>query len=78
MNNILAGRSNLVLAGGVDALSRAPLLFSRRDGAWLSNWYAAKTLGPARRAPRAASGLRYLAPVIGAHEGPDRSRWSAC
>ncbi len=28
VNNIRAGRSNLVLAGGVDALSRAPLLFS--------------------------------------------------
>jgi len=28
INNIRAGRSNLVLAGGVDALSRAPLLFS--------------------------------------------------
>jgi acetyl-CoA C-acetyltransferase len=30
INNILAGRSNLVLAGGVDALSRAPL--QRQDG----------------------------------------------
>src|ERR671930_2631992 len=28
INNILAGRSSLVLAGGVDALSRAPLLYS--------------------------------------------------
>ena len=28
INNIRAGRSDLVLAGGVDALSRAPLLFS--------------------------------------------------
>src|SRR6266478_5211436 len=28
INNIRAGRSKLVLAGGVDALSRAPLLFS--------------------------------------------------
>src|SRR5207244_10025103 len=27
INNILAGRSSLVLAGGVDALSRAPLLY---------------------------------------------------
>ncbi|HTL26320.1 MAG TPA: beta-ketoacyl synthase N-terminal-like domain-containing protein, partial [Burkholderiales bacterium] len=27
VNNILAGRSQLVLAGGVDALSRAPLLY---------------------------------------------------
>src|SRR3981081_2005986 len=40
--NIRAGRSNLVLAGGVDALSRAPLLFSDAMVVWLSNWYAAK------------------------------------
>src|ERR1700694_2716797 len=30
ISNILAGRSNLVLAGGVDALSRAPLLYGER------------------------------------------------
>ena len=36
INNILAGRSNLVLAGGVDALSRAPLLFSDAMVLWLS------------------------------------------
>jgi acetyl-CoA C-acetyltransferase len=34
--NILAGRSNLVLAGGVDALSRAPLLYNDR----MVNWFA--------------------------------------
>src|SRR5207342_2471293 len=45
INNILAGRSNLVLAGGVDALSRAPLLFSDAMTVWLANWYAAKSLG---------------------------------
>src|SRR4030067_2149528 len=32
INNILAGRSNLVLAGGVDALSRAPLLYADTMG----------------------------------------------
>ena len=32
INNMLAGRSELVLAGGVDALSRAPLL-QRKNGA---------------------------------------------
>jgi acetyl-CoA C-acetyltransferase len=31
--NIQLGRSELVLAGGVDALSRAPLLYNRHDGA---------------------------------------------
>src|SRR3954464_1892813 len=43
INNILAGRSHLVLAGGADALSRAPLLFSDAMVLWLSNFYAART-----------------------------------
>ena len=34
INNILAGRSNLVLAGGVDALSRAPLLYADAAVLW--------------------------------------------
>src|ERR1043166_2991049 len=44
ISNIRSGRSNLVLAGGVDALSRAPLLFSDAMVAWLANWYAAKSM----------------------------------
>src|SRR5438034_1794382 len=43
--NISGGRSDLVLAGGVDALSRAPLLFSDAMVLWLSSWYAAKSIG---------------------------------
>jgi acetyl-CoA C-acetyltransferase len=43
--NIQSGRSQLVLAGGVDALSRAPLLLSDAMVRWLSGWYAAKTFG---------------------------------
>src|SRR5215468_11460828 len=62
--NIRTGRSNLVLAGGTDALSRAPLLYSDAMVMWLSNWYAAKTLGQ-RAALAAKFKLGYLAPVIG-------------
>ena len=66
--NIRSGRSDLVLAGGTDALSRAPLLFSDAMVLWLSNWYAAKTMGQ-----RAALLTRfrpgYLAPVIGLMKG---------
>ncbi|HMA31959.1 MAG TPA: beta-ketoacyl synthase N-terminal-like domain-containing protein, partial [Casimicrobiaceae bacterium] len=63
MDSMRVGRSNLVLAGGVDALSRAPLLFSDAMVAWLANWYAAKTLG--RRAALIAKFRpHYLAPVI--------------
>src|SRR5205823_11125702 len=68
VNNIRAGRSNLILAGGVDALSRVPLLYSDAMVLWLANWYAAKTL-PQRVALAAKFKLGYLAPVIGIMKG---------
>src|SRR2546429_8498017 len=46
--NMLSGRSNLVLAGGVDALSRVPLLYSEAMVIWFSDFMAAKT--PLQRA----------------------------
>jgi acetyl-CoA C-acetyltransferase len=69
VNNILAGRSHLVLAGGVDALSRAPLLYNERMVGWFSDLAAAKTGGQ-----RAALFARMpfkalLAPVIGIMKG---------
>ena len=67
-NNIIAGRSGLVLAGGVDALSRAPLLVSDAMVLWLANWYATKTLGQ-KAAALATLRLGYLAPVIGIMKG---------
>ena len=66
--NIRTGRSSLVLAGGVDALSRAPLLFSDAMVAWLASWYAAKSLGQ-RAALLARFRPGYLAPVIGLMKG---------
>src|ERR687884_819662 len=45
ISNILAGRSRLVLAGGVDALSRAPLLYGDKMVLWFSDMAAAKTTG---------------------------------
>src|SRR5437762_9065139 len=48
MANMLSGRSTLVLAGGVDALSRVPLLYSEAMVVWFSNFMAAKT--PLQRA----------------------------
>src|SRR5262249_26765401 len=65
---IRAGRSNLVLAGGVDALSRAPLLYSDAMVSWLATWYAARTFGQ-RAALAARFKLSYLAPVIGLMKG---------
>lgn len=66
--NICGGRSQLVLAGGVDALSRAPLLFSEAMVRWLSGWYAAKTTGERFAALRRFR-LGHLAPVIGIMKG---------
>ncbi|MBI4293001.1 MAG: acetyl-CoA C-acetyltransferase [Betaproteobacteria bacterium] len=66
--NIIAGRSSLVLAGGVDALSRAPLLLSEAMVVWLSNFYAAKSLGQ-KAAALAKLRLSWLAPVIGIMKG---------
>src|SRR5574343_1616617 len=45
MANIQSGRSKLVLAGGVDALSRAPLLYSDAMVLWFAQMMGAKTLG---------------------------------
>ncbi|MGA8006045.1 MAG: acetyl-CoA C-acetyltransferase [Burkholderiales bacterium] len=68
VNNILAGRSNLVLAGGVDALSRAALLVSDAMTLWLADWYQTKSLGQKAR-QLAKLRLKYLAPVIGIMKG---------
>src|SRR3954471_7418730 len=43
ISNILSGRSSLVLAGGVDALSRAPLLYSDKMVLWFSDMMATRT-----------------------------------
>ncbi len=68
ISNILASRSNLILAGGVDALSRAPLLLSDAMVRWLSGWYATKSVGQ-KLAALGQFKLGYLAPVIGLMKG---------
>ncbi|MCK0507266.1 acetyl-CoA C-acetyltransferase [Aromatoleum anaerobium] len=68
MMNLRTGRSGLVLAGGVDALSRAPLLFSDAMVRWLSGWYAAKTVGQKAAALHSFRPVD-LAPVIGIMKG---------
>lgn len=42
---IASGRSELILAGGTDAMSHAPLLFNQKMASWLGRWFGAKTLG---------------------------------
>jgi acetyl-CoA C-acetyltransferase len=69
INNILAGRSNLVMAGGVDALSRAPLLYNDKMVNWFSDMMGARTggqkAGMFARLPFGA----LLNPVIGIMKG---------
>jgi hypothetical protein len=60
--NLQCGRSQLVLAGGVDALSHAPLLFSEKMVRWLAGWYAARSTGD-RLAMLKSIRLGHLAPV---------------
>lgn len=66
--NIRVGKSHVVLAGGSDALSHAPLLFSEAMVRWLSRWYAARSL---KQKISALSRFRphHLAPVIGLIKG---------
>jgi acetyl-CoA C-acetyltransferase len=66
--NILAGKSHLVLAGGTDAMSHAPLLFGPAMVNWLADWYAAKSLGQ-RAGVAVKFRLSYLAPVIAILKG---------
>ncbi len=66
--NILAGKSNLVLAGGTDAMSHAPLLFSAAMTNWLADWYGAKSFGQ-RAGVAVKFRPHYLAPVIAILKG---------
>lgn len=68
MANIHSGRSQLVLAGGVDALSRAPLLLSDPMVRWFAGWMGARSLGQ-RLAMLRKFRFGYLAPVIGIMKG---------
>ena len=63
-----AGRADLVMAGGVDALSRAPVLFSDDMVRWLASWNAAKSFG-ARMSVLGRFRMKHMAPVIGLLRG---------
>ena len=67
--NIREGRSQLVLAGGVDALSRAPLLYNDRMVMWFARVSAAKTMGAKAAAFLALNPAQAIAPIIGIMRG---------
>jgi acetyl-CoA C-acetyltransferase len=66
--NILAGRSSLVLAGGTDAMSHAPLLYGPKMVNWFAAFYSAKSIGQ-KAALAARFRPAYLAPVIALMKG---------
>ena len=67
--NIRGGRSDLVLAGGVDALSRAPLLYSDRMVLWFAGFSAAKTFGEKAGAFLRLKPTELFTPIIGIMKG---------
>jgi len=69
ISNILAGRSSLVLAGGVDALSRAPLLYGDKMVLWFSDMAAARSTGQKIAMFGKLPVKALLAPVMGIMKG---------
>lgn len=63
IKDIATGRANLVLAGGTEAMSRAPLLFKPQMVNWFGRLNAAKTFG-AKAQAMTQFRLSYLAPII--------------
>ncbi|MDX1251285.1 MAG: acetyl-CoA C-acetyltransferase [Gammaproteobacteria bacterium] len=67
-HDIAAGRANLVLAGGVESMSHAPVLLNDDMVGWLGEWNAAKKVG-ARLNALGKLRPKYLTPIIGLLRG---------
>ncbi|WP_412480528.1 acetyl-CoA C-acetyltransferase [Azonexus sp. IMCC34839] len=67
--NIQSGRSELVLAGGVDALSRAPLLYSDAMVRWFAGMMSLRTAGQKIQHFMKLRPAMLLTPVIGLMKG---------
>lgn len=68
VRNISHGYADLIMAGGVDSMSRAPLLLRQDMVHWLANWSRAKTAGAKLKAISRLKG-RYFAPIIALMRG---------
>ncbi|HIA07831.1 MAG TPA: acetyl-CoA C-acyltransferase, partial [Chromatiaceae bacterium] len=66
--NIGSGYANLILAGGAEAMSHSPVLFSDRMVDWLAGFNAARSFS-ARMKQLSKLKLGYLKPVIGLLRG---------
>ncbi len=63
VRNITHGYADLILAGGVDAMSRAPLLLHDDMVHWLANWNKAKSAG-AKLKVLSQIKARHFSPII--------------
>lgn len=68
IKDILSGRHELVLAGGTEAMSRAPLIFRPKMAAWLGSLQSAKTF-PAKLGVMSKLRPGYLKPIIALLKG---------
>lgn len=66
--SIAMGRSSLVLAGGVESMSHAPVLLANSMVAWLGQWAKARTFG-ARANTLLKLRPAYFKPIIGLLRG---------
>ena len=66
--DIACGRYDLVLAGGTEAMSQAPLLLNREMTTWLAEWNSAKRF-LARLKLLTQFKLKYLKPIIALSHG---------
>src|SRR6056297_1318225 len=62
--NITSGRADLVLAGGVDAMSHAPIMYNKKAVLWFAAMAKAKTFGQKAAAFAKIRPQYFLAPVI--------------
>lgn len=63
LEDISLGRADLVLAGGTEAMSRAPLMFNHKMVNWLADWRQAKTF-PKKMTALSHLRLDYFKPTI--------------
>ena len=66
--NIASGRADLILTGGVESMSHAPILFNEHMVNWLAGFNRAKSVGAKIKAISQLRG-KHLTPVIGLLRG---------
>src|SRR3990167_9533771 len=69
VKDIATGRANLVLAGGTEAMSRAPLLYKPTIVNWFGRLNAAKSFGAKAKTFAQAVRMPFLSPIIALMHG---------